>query len=171
MKKTDVLHLLLIAILIILDQFIKYYIIFVMKAPLDFCNNEGQLVHFHPIFNTAGNAISLRTGLDFSQGLFLAVACLGSVVVAYYWLKYRKQLKNEQKSTICLLTLDLVLAGTLGRVVERTLWSYTLDYIAVKNLAIFYLIVIYLFLGGVGAIIFVFYMDVKKNRDKLPSLS
>ena len=160
MKKTDVLHLSLIAILIILDEFIKYYIVHVIKAPLDVCNGEGGLVHFHPTFNTAGNALSLRTGLEFSQGLFLMVACVGTVVMLYDWIKYR--------NTAGVLVFDLVLAGTLGRVIERLFWSYTLDYIAVKNLAIFDLIDIYLFLGAAGAAVFLVYVDVKKKSNYLP---
>lgn len=168
MKRIGILHILFVALLIWLDEFIKYYIVYIKKAPIDVCNSEGEWIHFHPTYNTAGSALSLKTSLDFSQVLFMLLAFVVSLAMIYYWVKYRKLLDNDQKGTVFLLGFDIMLAGSVGRIVERIFWPYTLDYIAIRDMAICDLIDIYLFLGGIGILLVIFYINVKNKRKCKP---
>lgn len=161
-----VLHGLFIFVLIVQDIVLKFYIVNMSKMEWNTCENSGQFIHFHPTYNTAGSFLALKLGTQISSTVFILLALFFSVIVAGVGMWCMGKLKDYQKEKLALIPFDILLAGTVGRVVERCIWQYTLDYIAIKNIAICDLLDIYLFVGAVGVGIVGVYIDYLKGKKK-----
>ncbi len=114
------------------------------------CTGSDQFLHFHPAMNEAGSTLALRLGLPYARGLFIALCLVLSAGVALYAIYQTYLCRFYRVSTALCLPMGLLLGACLGRAVERVLWPYTLDFIAVRNLGIWDVGDVLLFLGALG---------------------
>ncbi len=154
--------------LIVLDEFLKVFFVYIKKVSIDSCMVCEKIVHFHPCYNVSGSFLSAALGTPFSKvGFMICIMVFGaSAGIFYIWLY--KQLKLYQKSAAALYGADFMFAGAFGRLIERCFWEYTFDYIAIRYVGICDLIDIYLFIGIISTIILSIYLDfyLKKKYKK-----
>lgn len=119
----------------------------------DVCTGSNALVHFHPIINEYGSLLNLNIGLEYHFYLFVleCLLGLGMVLLFYFFQLYLRQ-HYHFHFAIWIPTI-LLATACFGRLVERILWKYTLDFIAIKNLGIWDIGDVYLFVGCIGFMI------------------
>lgn len=121
MKQGNLRWIWLSIIIIILDQFSKYYVSYNMYL--------GESIKVIPFLNLtlAHNRGSAFSFLDQAGGwqlwFFTGVAVLICVVIGY-WLS---KLPRQQHWTAC--ALSLIFGGALGNVFDRMLHGYVIDFI------------------------------------------
>lgn len=162
-KKTIILSALLAFLLIIFDLWTKNFILRFWGDKLDKCNNEGSFIHFHPVYNEAGNTLSLKTGLTFSKNIFFALCLIGAVFTVFYYL-YFLYIKNIlDLNLLCVVPLVFLFAGIMARLIERPIWRYTLDFIAIKNIGIIDFVDLYFLVAFIGILLMLIVSEVKDN--------
>lgn len=150
------MYFIIIAVVVALDQLTKYLI----QANLEL-NSTIPLMHgiFHITYiHNSGAAFSLfqnRTG--FLIAMQLAVI---AVVVVYL-------IKRQKKEHRCLLlSLSLIAAGGIGNLIDRATNGYVVDFLDFRVWPIFNVADISVCVGCGLMILYMFFIDPKRGRDK-----
>ena len=164
-KKKYIIHLIIIAVLIFVDEFVKGMIVFLDKSQIDICKMCDSFIHIHPTYNTHGSFLGWFIGQDYSEkGFILKLVIVNVFAFLLVFFIMGKLNKMDKACKWCKLACDFILAGFLGRLIERLfLYKYTLDYIYVGGI-ICDLIDIYLMVGALGIGLICIYFEIKKVK-------
>lgn len=116
-------------ILIAADQFSKLWVVQTLKPVKDIPIIDG-ILHFHYAENT-GASFSMLQG---ARLLFIIVSAVAAIYIVYYVLSRKRKLH-----TLEIISLALILGGSVGNLIDRVRLGYVIDFIYVKiiNFAIF----------------------------------
>jgi len=93
--------------------------------------------------------------------------CILGIVLVVYLLYYFSKIVQMYHCNCCIFVpLVFVFAACAGRLFERFIWDYTLDYIAIKRIGILDLLDAYLAIGGITLIIALGYAQSLENKKK-----
>lgn len=165
-KKSIGLTLILTLFLIGVDQLLKWIIFTFDRASIDNCNGSKFIFHYHPVFNEKGSFLNLKLNLEYNYPLFLGITFMGIILCVYLLCYFLKAKQLYCSGYGIMLPVVFFLAACGGRLVERILWRYTLDYIAIRNMGILDLIDIYLVLGCAGLLMVACYIQWMENKLK-----
>ena len=151
-KKTLAIMLVLMMIMIGGSLLLSGYLRDKYSVSIDLCSGDDSLIHFHPTLNQHGSFLNMRLDIAYVKPLFLTLIIFGfllAVLYAIYFL-YLKQL--YQAKWFVMLSPTFMLTVCLARFVERLLWDYTFNFIAIKGIGILDMIDIFIIVALVGLI-------------------
>lgn len=151
-------------LLVILDETIKSLIWCYDGCAINNCGGSDRLIHYHPIFNEAGSFLNRKLDMQYNYLIFMGIGVIGMAFCAYLFWYFLKARQKYNCSSVVFVPVTVFLAACVGRVYERPIWDYTLDYIAIKNAGILDLIDVYLWVGGIGLLIANFYIQNKEKK-------
>jgi len=151
MKKKDVLFFSIVAIVIILDQITKYFIVkkfeFLQSKPL-----ITNVLHLTYIQNTGA-------GFGILQDQTIALIWLSIIVIGIILFVYDKIQANIQ----CVFTA-LILGGTIGNLIDRIRLNYVVDFIDFRIWPAFNVADSALTVGIFGLLIYFFVVERKSFK-------
>jgi len=164
-KRKYIKHLALIVLLILIDECIKYIFVIFYENKIDVCNMCDLMIHIHPKYNTDGTFLAWFIGQNYNKNIYIFKLIVFNILVALIVSLIIKKINNTSENLKwCELVCDFLLAGSLGRLVERIfLFEYTLDYIYINGI-ICDLLDVYLTIGEFGFYIICIYFEVKKKH-------
>ncbi len=142
--------IILTAVLVVLDQISKFFVLRDLKPAGDIPIWDGVL-HLHYTQNI-GAAFGMLPGLKW---VFLGIACLFVIAVFIF------VLKNKGKIDLfALISLGLICGGAVGNVIDRIRFGYVVDFIYFKliNFAIFNVADSCIVIGGILLGIYVLFI-------------
>ncbi len=149
------IELLVIALLVVLDQAVKYLVRtgIPLGGRMDFIPHVLGLTH---IQNT-GAAFSMLSG---ARWLFVGLTVV-FVAAALWWLLAKKLTHPFGR-----WTLVLVIAGAIGNLIDRALFGYVVDMFEVlfMHFAIFNVADIFVVVGGIGFCIYYGFLHDKWKK-------
>lgn len=110
-----VLYIIGIIVLIVIDQLVKHFVVASLALGQSFSVVNGVLSITR--INNTGAAWSILSG---HQIVFVVIAILAAVLVTYFIFKYWSNVQYR-------LGLGLLLAGTLGNVIDRIFNNHVVD--------------------------------------------
>lgn len=150
------MYFIIIAIIIFLDQLVKYLI----QANMEL-NNTLPIVrdffHLTYIHNT-GAAFSILEGK--TEILIILPSLLTLLLIAYV-LKKRKS-----EHWVMLLSLSLIIAGGIGNLIDRISYGYVVDYLDFRVFPIFNVADIAVSCGCALLLIYMFFIEAKLSKEK-----
>ena len=147
------------SILVLIDQISKY-LVRANLAPGEIYPQGHQIVHFARIINWHNTGAIL--GILKNQGILLIIyALLISALIIFLYPRLSKL------SRALGISLSLILAGSLGNMIDRLHQGFVTDFISIGNLPAFNIADICL-LAGMSAAFIVWYRWDDKNTDANP---
>lgn len=147
-----------------MDEIIKFIIYYFFSDKIDSCSGSNFLIHLHPTFNKSGSFLNLKLNSEFNYFVFFLLTIFGFLFSVFLFILFLQKKNFYNISGLSLITAVFFISGTLGRVIERFLWDFTLDFIAVKYIGILDLIDLYFLLGCIGIIIVSFIFQLYDNK-------
>ncbi len=163
-KKIKSMNYFISLFLLLFDQTTKILVFY--TAPYNVNVSENSILSIHAVFNNYGNFANAKWQLGYFPYFFILIniVLIFLILFAYDFLKSRLCLGHNSKSYDFLWCL--MLAGTLASFFDKVFWNYTLDFISIKNLAVFDLKDLYYIIGITGLIALIFRSDSKKLVNK-----
>ena len=149
-----------------LDEMVKTMILCYDGQAINNCDRKNSLIYYQPVFNNAGSILNGKMDKPYNYLLFMGIGILGILFSLYLFWYFGEVRKKYNCSSMIFVPVTVFLAACIGRVTERLVWDYTLDFIAVKNAGVLDLIDIYLWVGGLGLLIANFYVQILERRAK-----
>lgn len=151
------MYFIIIAVIIILDQFIKYLI----QANIDL-NHTIPIIdgvfHITYIQNT-GAAFSI---LQNQTMLLIVMPFIITIIVLFYILKKRKT-----EHWALLLSMSLIAGGGIGNLIDRIAYGYVVDFFDFRVFPIFNVADISVCVGCGLLVIYMFLLEPKLIKDKV----
>jgi signal peptidase II len=154
--------ILIAAVVVVLDQISKFFVMRDLKPVSDIPVWDGVL-HFHYAENT-GASFGMFPGLKW---VFLVVSILFVVGVFIFVLIKRKNI-----DTFALVTLGLICGGALGNAIDRIRVGYVIDFVYVKliNFAIFNVADSCIVVGGILLGVYVIFIYKEPHEKDMPKM-
>ena len=128
------------------------------------CSGSRSLVHFHPEINEAGSFLNLKLGITYNESVFIVMTVAG-LFAGILFLLYVLFLREVYSAVICVIISPVFfISGCMGRLLERLIWRYTFDFIAVRNIGILDVCDLYLTIGCIALVITAIYFQVCENK-------
>ena len=128
------------------------------------CSGSRSLVHFHPEINEAGSFLNLKLGITYNESVFIVMTAAG-LFAGILFLLYVLFLREVYSAVICVIISPVFfISGCMGRFLERLIWRYTFDFIAVRNIGILDVCDLYLTIGCIALVITAIYFQVCENK-------
>lgn len=128
------------------------------------CSGSRSLVHFHPEINEAGSFLNLKLGITYNESVFIVMTAAG-LFAGILFLLYVLFLREVYSAVICVIISPVFfISGCMGRLLERLIWGYTFDFIAVRNIGILDVCDLYLTIGCIALVITAIYFQVCENK-------
>lgn len=128
------------------------------------CSGSRSLVHFHPEINEAGSFLNLKLGITYNESVFIVMTAAG-LFAGILFLLYVLFLREVYSAVICVIISPVFfISGCMGRLLERLIWRYTFDFIAVRNIGILDVCDLYLIIGCIALVITAIYFQVCENK-------
>lgn len=128
------------------------------------CSGSRSLVHFHPEINEAGSFLNLKFGITYNESVFILMTVAG-LFAGILFLLYVLFLREVYSAVICVIISPVFfISGCMGRLLERLIWGYTFDFIAVRNIGILDVCDLYLTIGCIALVITAIYFQVCENK-------
>ena len=128
------------------------------------CSGSRSLVHFHPEINEAGSFLNLKLGITYNESVFIVMTAAG-LFAGILFLLYVLFLREVYSAVICVIISPVFfISGCMGRLLERLIWRYTFDFIAVRKIGILDVCDLYLTIGCIALVITAVYFQVCENR-------
>lgn len=128
------------------------------------CSGSRSLVHFHPEINEAGSFLNLKLGITYNESVFIVMTAAG-LFAGILFLLYVLFLREVYSAVICVIISPVFfISGCMGRLLERLIWRYTFDFIAVRNIGILDVCDLYLTIGCIALVITAIYFQVCENK-------
>ena len=128
------------------------------------CSGSRSLVHFHPEINEAGSFLNLKLGITYNESVFIVMTAAG-LFAGILFLLYVLFLREVYSAVICVIFSPVFfISGCMGRLLERLIWGYTFDFIAVKSIGILDICDLYLTIGCIALVITAIYFQVCENK-------
>ena len=128
------------------------------------CSGSRSLVHFHPEINEAGSFLNLKLGITYNESVFIVMTAAG-LFAGILFLLYVLFLREVYSAVICVIISPVFfISGCMGRLLERLIWRYTFDFIAVRNIGILDVCDLYLTIGCIALVITAIYFQVCESR-------
>ena len=128
------------------------------------CSGSRSLVHFHPEINEAGSFLNLKLGITYNESVFIVMTAAG-LFAGILFLLYVLFLREVYSAVICVIISPVFfISGCMGRFLERLIWRYTFDFIAVRNIGILDVCDLYLIIGCIALVITAIYCQVCENK-------
>ena len=128
------------------------------------CSGSRSLVHFHPEINEAGSFLNLKLGITYNEPVFIVMTAAG-LFAGILFLLYVLFLREVYSAVICVIISPVFfISGCMGRLLERLIWRYTFDFIAVRNIGILDVCDLYLTIGCIALVITAIYFQVCENK-------
>ena len=150
------MYFIIIAVIVALDQLAKYLIRtnFVLNSSIPLVDGIFHITYIH----NSGAAFSIfqnKTG--FLIGMQLIVI---AIVLVYL-------IKRQKKEHWCLLlSLSLIAAGGIGNLIDRAASGYVVDFLDFRIWPIFNVADISVCVGCGLLILYMFFIEPKRNRNK-----
>lgn len=149
-----------------LDEKVKTLILRYDGQAINNFDKKSGFIYYRPVFQKGEGIFSGKLDMPYRYWIFVGVGILGILFSLYLFRYFWKARKEYNCNGIIFVPVTVFLAACIGRVTERLIWDYTLDYIAVKNAGVLDLIDIYLWVGGLGLLIVNFYIQILERRAK-----
>lgn len=128
------------------------------------CSASRSIVHFHPEINEAGSFLNLKLGITYNESVFIVMTVAG-LFAGILFLLYVLFLREVYSAVICVIIFPVFfISGCMGRLLERLIWGYTFDFIAVRNIGILDVCDLYLTIGCIALVITAIYFQVCENK-------
>ena len=128
------------------------------------CSVSRSVVHFHPEINEAGSFLNLKLGITYNESVFIVMTAAG-LFAGILFLLYVLFLREVYSAVICVIISPVFfISGCMGRLLERLIWRYTFDFIAVRNIGILDVCDLYLTIGCIALVITAIYFQVCENK-------
>lgn len=128
------------------------------------CSGSRSIVHFHPEINEAGSFLNLKLGITYNESVFIVMTVAG-LLAGILFLLYVLFLREVYSAVICVIISPVFfISGCMGRLLERLIWGYTFDFIAVRNIGILDVCDLYLTIGCIALVITAIYFQVCENK-------
>lgn len=163
-KKKLLLSLLLAVALVAVDELIKTAIFYFDKKTIGNCTGSDSLIHYHPVFNEAGSFLNIKFDVEYSYFVFLGINIVGLLLSVYMFCFLLQSRYLFRCSGIVYVPAAFFFAACLGRLIERIVWGYTLDYVAIKKIGIIDLIDMYLWVAGIGFVIAIIHIQMLEKK-------
>ncbi len=165
-KKIFWISIIVAVFLIWLDETVKTLILHYDGQRINHCNGSDCLIHYHPVLNEAGSFLNQKLDMQYNYPVFMGIGVLGIIFSVYLFWQFWEARKKYNCSSMVFVPGTVFLAACVGRVIERLIWDYTLDFIAVKNAGVIDLIDVYLWVGGFGLLMANLYIQILERRAK-----
>ena len=162
-RKSKLLSLVMIVFLIGVHMFVAFMLNYYHYSDQT-CSGSRSLVHFHPEINEAGSFLNLKLGITYNESVFIVMTVAG-LFAGILFLLYVLFLREVYSAVICVIISPVFfISGCMGRLLERLIWGYTFDFIAVRNIGILDVCDLYLTIGCIALVITAIYFQVCENK-------
>ena len=162
-RKSKLLSLVMIVFLIGVHMFVVFMLNYYHYSDQT-CSGSRSIVHFHPEINEAGSFLNLRFGITYNEPVFILMTVAG-LFAGTLFLLYVLFLREVYSAVICVIISPVFfISGCMGRLLERLIWRYTFDFIAVRNIGILDVCDLYLTIGCIALVITAIYFQVCENK-------
>ena len=162
-REIKLLSLVMIVFLISVHMFVAFMLNYYHYSDQTYSGSRS-IVHFHPEINEAGSFLNLKFGITYSVPVFILITVLG-VFAGRLFLAYVLFLREVYSTVICVIISPVFfISGCMGRFLERLIWGYTFDFIAVRNIGILDVCDLYLSIGCIALVITAIYFQVCENN-------
>lgn len=145
-RKSKLLSLVMIVFLIGIHMFVAFMLNYYHYSD-QICSGSRSIVHFHPEINGAGSFLNLKLGTTYNEPIFILLTVSG-VFAGILFLLYVLFLREMYSAVICVIISPVFfISGCMGRFLERLIWGYTFDFIALRNIGILDICDLYLIIG------------------------
>lgn len=161
-RESKLLSIVILVILISVHIFIAYILNSYYSDQI--CSGSRSIVHFHPEINEAGSFLNLKFDLAYSAPVFILLT-ISALFVGIVFLLYVLFLREVYSATILVIISPVFfISGCMGRLLERLIWGYTFDFIAVRDIGILDVCDLYLIIGCIALVITAIYFQVCENK-------
>lgn len=162
-RKSKLLSLVMIVFLIGVHMFVAFMLNYYHYSDHT-CSASRSIVHFHPEINEAGSFLNLKFDLAYSAPVFILLT-ISALFVGIVFLLYVLFLREVYSATILVIISPVFfISGCMGRLLERLIWGYTFDFIAVRDIGILDVCDLYLTIGCIALVITAIYFQVCENK-------
>ena len=161
-RESKLFSIAIIAFLIIIHIFVAYILNTYYSDSI--CSGSSSIIHFHPEINEAGSFLNLKFDINYNRFVFVFMAVLGLFASILFLLYVLFAREVYSAAIYVILSPVFFISGCMGRILERLIWGYTFDFIAVRNTGILDLCDLYLIIGCIALVTTAVYFQVCENK-------
>lgn len=161
-RESKLFSIAIIAFLIIIHIFVAYILNTYYSDSI--CSGSSWIIHFHPEINEAGSFLNLKFDINYNRFVFVFMAVLGLFASILFLLYVLFAREVYSAAIYVILSPVFFISGCMGRLLERLIWRYTFDFIAVRNIGILDVCDLYLTIGCIALVITAIYFQVCENK-------
>ena len=160
LKKNKFKNFFIALLLLLFDQIIKIIVFY--SFPYNVNNPQNSILSIRAIFNNYGNFINAKWQLGYHPYFYIALNVI--MILLFIWAYDFIRTKLDSNKIYDFLWC-LLIAGTFASLFDKIFWSYTLDFISIRNFAVFDIKDLYYTIGIIGFIILIFYSELKETMN------
>ena len=108
--------------------------------------------------------MNLKFDINYNRFVFVFIAVLGLFASILFLLYVLFAREVYSAAIYVILSPVFFISGCMGRILERLIWGYTFDFIAVRNTGILDLCDLYLIIGCIALVMTAVYFQVCENE-------
>ena len=108
--------------------------------------------------------MNLKFDINYNRFVFVFMAVLGLFASILFLLYVLFAREVYSAAIYVILSPVFFISGCMGRILERLIWGYTFDFIAVRNTGILDLCDLYLIIGCIALVMTAVYFQVCENK-------